>query len=463
MTAQVAAALSHGTVPGDLLRTIWEVDAETGRRRQHPVFPRGGCPRCCLIDREQLPLSVHCSPLTGIVSSVTVSAGTVAGSYSAIGSYVAPLPVGDARLLLKAQYALGKGQTKQQAIDSCIGEALERYSLIYTGAEPLLRAHIGDVPAISPTEIVLASDRQYATREDWNATKDDRYWVPERLDAGYPLDFLPGIDLITHETVYVPAACCLMWYGFRPGEPRFASADSNGCGAGRTWAAATASALLELIERDALAIWWYNQLRRPGILVESFESGDLNHILEEMRRVGRDLYLLDITTDVGIPAYAAVSPTRDGAEPLFTAAAHASPRVAALKAASEAAQLIFSAVHTRSLDAELHSWLHLATLESHSYLAPARFAAAPPEPGVHTAEELVELCGQRLKDIGLRPVAVDQSSPDVLLKTVRAIVPGLRHIWARFAPGRLYDVPVRLGWLTEPLREEDLNSILCMI
>jgi oxazoline/thiazoline synthase len=39
------------------------------------------------------------------------------------------------------------------------------------------------------------------------------------------------------------------------------------------------------------------------------------------------------------------------------------------------------------------------------------------------------------------------------------IVPGLRHFWARFATGRLYDVPVQMGWLCAPLTEEQLNPI----
>ncbi len=30
---------------------------------------------------------------------------------------------------------------------------------------------------------------------------------------------------------------------------------------------------------------------------------------------------------------------------------------------------------------------------------------------------------------------------------------------ARFAPGRLYDSPVRTGWLHRPLAEEELNPI----
>jgi oxazoline/thiazoline synthase len=37
---------------------------------------------------------------------------------------------------------------------------------------------------------------------------------------------------------------------------------------------------------------------------------------------------------------------------------------------------------------------------------------------------------------------------------VKVVVPGLRSFWARFAPGRLYDVPVRLGRLPSPTTYE---------
>ena len=49
-------------------------------------------------------------------------------------------------------------------------------------------------------------------------------------------------------------------------------------------------------------------------------------------------------------------------------------------------------------------------------------------------------------------------SPDVGLPVARVVVPGLRHFWARFGPGRLYDVPVALGWRAAPLLEEQLND-----
>jgi oxazoline/thiazoline synthase len=56
-------------------------------------------------------------------------------------------------------------------------------------------------------------------------------------------------------------------------------------------------------------------------------------------------------------------------------------------------------------------------------------------------------------------LVLDQTRPDIGMPVVKVVVPGLRHFWARFAPGRLYEVPASLGWLPRPLTEEELNPI----
>jgi hypothetical protein len=58
--------------------------------------------------------------------------------------------------------------------------------------------------------------------------------------------------------------------------------------------------------------------------------------------------------------------------------------------------------------------------------------------------------------IGALLALLDELESDL---AARVIVPGLRPHWARFAPGRLYDVPVRSKDLTEPTRYEDLNPV----
>jgi ribosomal protein S12 methylthiotransferase accessory factor len=37
-------------------------------------------------------------------------------------------------------------------------------------------------------------------------------------------------------------------------------------------------------------------------------------------------------------------------------------------------------------------------------------------------------------------------------------VPGMRHMWKRLGSGRLYEVPLQMGWLPESLKENQLNT-----
>jgi ribosomal protein S12 methylthiotransferase accessory factor len=71
----------------------------------------------------------------------------------------------------------------------------------------------------------------------------------------------------------------------------------------------------------------------------------------------------------------------------------------------------------------------------------------------------IRQCQQRIERAGLEMLILDQTRPEIGLPVVKVVVPGLRHFWTRFAPGRLFDVPVKLGWLQRPLTENELNPI----
>ena len=246
------------------------------------------------------------------------------------------------------------------------------------------------------------------------------------------------------------------------GEREIARADTVGCGTGRTVQEALTHALLEWIERDAMAIWWENRLRRPAVLPESFESREIEEVVGGLRAIGRYLFLLDCTTDIGIPMYISVAPRFDGSEPLFAGAAHFSAKVAAYKAASEVGQIWHAARNSGEATAAVRNWLLKETLITQPYLGPVGFVEAPKEVAVRPPDIVGYIVG-RLEAAGLKAYSVDHSRTDVLWPTVRAIVPGLRHIWNRRAPGRLYDIPVKMGWLPVPLSEHDLNPTHCMI
>jgi len=71
--------------------------------------------------------------------------------------------------------------------------------------------------------------------------------------------------------------------------------------------------------------------------------------------------------------------------------------------------------------------------------------------------EALRTCVELARKRGLEALALDQTRADARMRAVKVIVPGMRPWWARFRPGRLYDVPVELGWQAARLCEEQLN------
>jgi hypothetical protein len=115
-------------------------------------------------------------------------------------------------------------------------------------------------------------------------------------------------------------------------------------------------------------------------------------------------------------------------------------------------------------DADVVNWWKTATLENQPYLIPdkntkSRLISDYPQLGSDDLLKDVMTCVEIAKQHGMEMLVLDQTRPDVGLNVVKVIVPGMRHFWARFGNGRLYDVPVKMGWLKEPLNENQLNPI----
>ena len=66
---------------------------------------------------------------------------------------------------------------------------------------------------------------------------------------------------------------------------------------------------------------------------------------------------------------------------------------------------------------------------------------------------------ERVTSIGTPVYLLDATRDDVGVPVVRAIAPGLRPWWSRLADGRLYEVPVALGWRETRMEEQEANPI----
>jgi ribosomal protein S12 methylthiotransferase accessory factor len=73
-------------------------------------------------------------------------------------------------------------------------------------------------------------------------------------------------------------------------------------------------------------------------------------------------------------------------------------------------------------------------------------------------KELIEECCRKIENCGHEVILFDMTRREIGVPVVRAIIPGLRHREPRLAPGRLFDVPVRMGWLRETCAEGALRE-----
>lgn len=359
-----------------------------------------------------------------------------------------------------------------QAKASAVGESLERYSGAFQRDEERINARVDQLAgaAIDPATLLLYSESQYATRDRWNAFGLRAAQVPERFEPSMSIDWTPVWSLAGNGRKFLPTACAFFGYAAQQGA-RFADADSNGCAAGSSLEEALLQGMLELVERDAVAIWWYNRCRRPRFDLDTFKEPYLDTLQDTYRSLGRELFVLDLTTDLGITVCAAVSRRVGHAteDIVLGFGAHLDPRIALLRSVTEMNQSL-PAVHPAGQpdgtylysDHAAIDWWRTATFECNRYLLPdgsrpATTRASLIDRSSGDLRDDITRCVEAAARVGIDFYALDQTRPDIGLDVVRVVAPGLRHFWPRYAPGRLYDLPVKLGWVPAALREEDLN------
>ncbi len=410
----------------------------------------------------------HVGAPTGVITGLTAHHATGAPAIHAVsaGPIVALRYRGlDGLRAGLASTNAGKGTTRLRARVSALGEALERHSGVYQGDEPRIRSRLAELEgAIDPNRCMHFSETQYQDRARRNALSGPADRIPGRFDPGVPSDWTPLWSLTTGKKAFLPTMLVYHDYPATPDE-RTCVATSNGAASGNCLEEAVLHGLLELIERDCVAMWWYNRVTRPAVDLTGLEDKFTRRMRRAYASLGREWWLLDLTNDLEIPCYAAVSRRVGGGpeEPLFGFGAHLDPAIALRRALTELNQVVVARDGRNtpfSTDPRMASWLADATVSRHPYLAP-RVGAAERRDSLATDDvhdDLI-LCVDRLVAAGLDPLVLDQTRPDIGVPVARVVVPELRNFRVRLAPGRLYTVPQRLGWIPRECAEGDLNPV----
>ncbi|MFO1112163.1 MAG: YcaO-like family protein [Bradyrhizobium sp.] len=313
----------------------------------------------------------------------------------------------------------GIGQTMQQAFQGCVGEGIEYLSQLQHAGDALVQAD-DDAPTTAldrpARELVTALKSRARVALTWHRAK----------------------SLSDGREVLLPADLCLRRppaaQEFAPPWPL-----SIGSAAGTSRDGAALHGLLELIERDAASLWWQGGSRGRAVPPEVEASAQA--LLAELRagvRAPRRSWLLDITTDIDIPAVAALSCGPDGFGFAFGLSARRTLQEAARSAVLELcqielAQAVVEAKRRERGDAALNAGdrthLQRATsvnADSCALLHPVsgkveHLSIDGPDP-----QEALQGVVRRLAECGIETYALDLTRAQFGIPVARIMAPGLQ-------------------------------------
>jgi len=264
----------------------------------------------------------------------------------------------------------------------------------------------------------------------------------DRLNRNQSIAWVQGYDLTSQSVVNVPWS--LVGADYRPDPPGFHAAfqvSTDGLASGFDVRTAILHGLYELIERDASTLLELMSTSELGNRVTAIVAGDGLDALQcehKIRTAGCDLTLLDMTSDIGLPAFTAIiTDTAMASAPRVTryahsagSACHVSRPVAIVKAIAEAAQSRITRI-TGSRDdffpdmyQEAEGDERRAITELLTFIDP-NLPPAPPRAVPDLSGGIRALIAQ-LKRRGIEQVIAVPLKNDFGISVVRMIVPGLQ-------------------------------------
>lgn len=318
----------------------------------------------------------------------------------------------------------GSGLEPKRAFEACVGEGIEYLSQFVQADDP-----IGAGPF---------TDYRGANDADVSGFVSEVLSL-NMIDADRSIAWVPVSRLPDGAKMWFPADLCYRRHvaeqDFKPPHKL-----SSGCAAGTSVEAATLRALLELIERDAVALWWRGGRRGRSIATDSDAARAAAELLAQLRqgKTDRETWLLDITTDVEIPVVAAVSTRPDGFGFAFGFGARLnladSVRAAIFELCQvELGQHVVAAKRHEAGDEALNEsdrrQLRRGTLFD---TRDCKLLRPETEPDVVSRERLDDSASslqhvlERLEGRGIAAYAIDLTRPQFGVPVVRVLAPGLQ-------------------------------------
>lgn len=364
---------------------------------------------------------------------------------------------------------------KKVALMRALGEGLERYCLEAYNPKISFVGSVQDIQAdyLDPSSFNVFSDKQLA--------KSD--FKKFRITNKSVFRWTKGFSLKRKNNLLVPAQLASFNYEPMKTEPAIMPPISTGTAMGLSLDDAVYRGICEVVERDSFMISYLNKLPSPQINLNSIKDIRIQGIINRLRRYKLEVIVLDITTDLKVPAFAALTldQTRQG------------PSVSVgLKAGFDIKEGIIGAIEeslmTRSwvrdkfiyLDPDYKQQEIIQSLEDRAYFwFPVdmikkldfwlknknikRFTNDESKSMENKLNRVIELIEKNKMEI----IYVDITHKTIKkngFRVARTIIPQLHPLYLDeqypyFGGRRLYEVPVKMKFFKRIKNESELNDI----
>lgn len=324
----------------------------------------------------------------------------------------------------------GKGFTKLAATVSAGMEAVE----IWHAENPAVESVVAPYATLAREGLTVAEHHLPFTRHPL-------------FDQNRPEHWAWGWDLVSQRQVAVPYPSVSMGNTDHAPTQRWTpfAAGSNGLAGGNHLLEATAAALLELVERDAIACC---RVADGGMSarvdLESVTDPLVRSLLDQFEAADTTAYLFDCTVDTDIPTYMAIVADRiDASMGLYRGyGAHLDPSIAMIRALTEAAQarlllIAGSRDDYFGRDQRMNRSNGASRRRSIDDLPARTEADRHPDAASESFGQDINTIVGRLRAVGLDSViVVNLTHPDLGIPVARAVVPGAEgYMFDYYRPG----------------------------
>jgi ribosomal protein S12 methylthiotransferase accessory factor len=377
-----------------------------------------------------------------------------------------------------AGYGGGASFNKHKAIIKAVGEAIERYCLGFYKEKNFLRVPYKKIKDKSlPLEDIISFSKNQLLKKgfkDCNWQENDVFF------------WIKGFSLFDEKEFYIPSQLVFVPYNFRK-EKIIRLPISTGGASGTSFNETLLRGTLEVIERDAFMIHYLSS--SYGELIDFQDNPELSKIKRYFKKYHLDLYLINLPTDINVYNFLALIIDKTGVGPAVSAG---------LKSGLDPLKVAVGAIeecwHSRpwirddlnklpnlekiiregkKLTDVKKRGLFWSSLKMLKYIYPwiqnrkrikFKKMKSLSTKNINNDLSFVLKC---LKEQNHKVYYVDVTRPEVArygFKVLKVIIPSLHPLYLDepfpyLGGERLYNLPVKLGFKKNKLKEDQLNKI----